>query len=289
MIDYILISVAFIWIIAAIISDLKTREIPNWLNYSLIAIAISLRTMQSITTKDLYYFVYTLIGLFIFLAISSLMYYTKQWGGGDAKLLTGLGAIFATYPQSLLKFFDPNLNIPFLVSFFINLIVIGSIYGLIYAIALSIKNKNDFLKELKKTPKKGQKFVIITSLILIITSFIFSDIRTVLILTTITYLILYYLIILIKVTEKVCLFKKIPPEKLTEGDWVTDSIYDGKKLIYSSKSPCVNKKQIKQIIELKNKKKLKEITVKEGIPFTPSFLFALIISLIYGNIILLPF
>ena len=102
-IDYILIIVAFIWMIFATISDIKTKEVPNWLNFSLIIIAFSLRAFQSLIFKNLFYFLFGVIGFIVFFIIANLMYYTKQWGGGDAKLLMGLGIIFATYPESLLN------------------------------------------------------------------------------------------------------------------------------------------------------------------------------------------
>lgn len=50
-IDYILLAVAFIWIIFAVISDIKTKEVPNWVNFSLIIIAFSLRAFQALIFK----------------------------------------------------------------------------------------------------------------------------------------------------------------------------------------------------------------------------------------------
>ena len=39
-IEIFLIILALIWLIFAVISDLKTREVPNWLNFSLIIFAL---------------------------------------------------------------------------------------------------------------------------------------------------------------------------------------------------------------------------------------------------------
>ncbi|MBU0999709.1 hypothetical protein KKG24_05445, partial [Patescibacteria group bacterium] len=56
--------------------------------------------------------------------------------------------------------------------------------------------------------------------------------------------------------------------------------YKGKK-IYSKKSLGVTKKQIALI----KKAKIKSVIIKEGIPFVPSFLIGVLISLIFGSLI----
>ena len=288
MIGYLLVIISLIWIIIATLSDVKTREIPNWLNYSLIAIAISLRTLQSITNKDLTYFLYTLLGLAIAAIIGFLMYYAKQWGGGDAKLLIGLGAAFVTYPDELLKFFNPNLNLPFLAILLINLFIAGALYGLIYFLVLLIKKRKEFCKELKKTKLKNKQTLLV-AILLLITSLFLKDLRILLISAALLYILLYYTLASIKIIENISMYKTINPEKLTEGDWITESIIINNKTIYNSKSPGVKKEQIKEIIKLKQKGLISEVKIKEGIPFMPSFLVSFIISIILGNLIQLPF
>jgi len=288
MIGYLLVIISLIWIIIATLSDVKTREIPNWLNYSLIAIAISLRTLQSITNKDLTYFLYTLLGLAIAAIIGFLMYYAKQWGGGDAKLLVGLGAAFVTYPDELLKFFNPNLNLPFLAILLINLFIAGALYGLIYFLVLLIKKRKEFCKELKKTKLKNKQTLLV-AILLLITSLFLKDLRILLISAALLYILLYYTLASIKIIENISMYKTINPEKLTEGDWITESIIINNKTIYNSKSPGVKKEQIKEIIKLKQKGLISEVKIKEGIPFMPSFLVSFIISIILGNLIQLPF
>jgi len=49
----------------------------------------------------------------------------------------------------------------------------------------------------------------------------------------------------------------------------------------------IEKKQIRKLIELYKKRKVKNILIKEGIPFVPSFFAAYVITLIYGNLVLL--
>ena len=77
------------------------------------------------------------------------------------------------------------------------------------------------------------------------------------------------------------MIKNIPINNLTEGDWIVNDIYSKNKIVYSKKSLGVTLDQISIIKKLK----IKTITIKEGIPFTPAFLIAFIITLIYGNIL----
>jgi len=283
-IDIFLITILIIWLIAASISDLKTREVPNWLSYSLITIAIISRLLNAIFYQEFSPLIYSMVGLVIFLVISLLLYYTKQWGGGDAKLLMGIGATIPLYPTTLLNYFNPNLNVPFLIILFLNILIIGAIYGLLWTLILSIKNFSKVKKEIKKVKfPLIYKTIYLITLLFIILSFVLLKQTFPMLIMLILILILPFLFLIIKATESVCMFKTIPIEKLTEGDWITKSITINNKEIYSSSSPGIEKHQIEEL--LKHKSKIKEVTIKEGIPFVPSFLFGVIITLIYGNLI----
>lgn len=290
-IEAILLTITLIWLIFAFFSDLKTREVPDWLNYSLVIIAFTLRGFYSIMNSELNYFLYTLLGFGIFFAIANLMYYTKQWGGGDAKLFMALGAVFATYPIVLTQLFNPVLGqLPFFVAFFINLLIMGAVYGLIYTIILAIKNKKIFIEESKKIFKeptiKKLKWIIsiggVIFLIIILTIVQNLEIKLLFVTMIIFLMALFYIWIFVKIVEKSCMFKIISIKKLTEGDWVCHDLIINKKRIYSSKSVGIERYQISQLLK---QTKIKTVQIKEGIPFVPSFLIATIISLIFGNLI----
>jgi hypothetical protein len=75
------------------------------------------------------------------------------------------------------------------------------------------------------------------------------------------------------------LVKEISTSKLVPGDWIYEKIKVGKKTI-KPKITGLNEKDIALI-----KKYKKKIKVKDGVPFTPSFLLALVllIYLWYSN------
>jgi len=276
--------IAFMSLIIASITDIKTREVPDWLNYGLIIFGLGSRLIYSVALADFSFFLYGLAGFFVFFVIANLMFYSAQWGGGDSKLLMGLGAVIGL-----------NFNfkeMPFLIIFWINIILVGSIYGLFWSFVLAFKNKNKFLSDFMARIKKSVKirrFLLIICLTVLLSAF-FVDIpmiRFFLVILVFSSLLIYYISIFVKSVEKTCLLKYVEPEKLTEGDWIAKNIIIKKKRICGPKDLGIEKKQIKQLIQLKRKGLIKKVLIKEGIPFVPSFLLAFIITLWFGNWLLL--
>lgn len=288
--DVFLILITIIWVIFASITDLKKREVPDWLSYSLIIIGIIFSLINSIIKSNFFLLIKPLIGFITFFIIGNLMYYSKQWGGGDAKLLMSFGIIFASYPEFLLNYFGPNLELPFTLILLINIIVIGALYGIIWSIYLSINNKQKFLKEFKfllEKNKKGRYIITISTILLIILSlFLERELRLFTISLASLLFVFFYTSLFIRSVENSCMFKKLEVEKLTEGDWVTEKVIIDGKLIYSPRNIGVTKEDIISLNKLKSR--IKYVTIKEGIPFVPSFLIAIIVSLIFGSPINFP-
>jgi preflagellin peptidase FlaK len=275
MIEIVLAIIALVWLGYASYCDFRTREVPDWISYSLIAIGLAFYLIKSLILNDLS-IIQSLFGLLIFFLLGNLLYYTKQWGGGDVKLLSALGALFPVYPKELLNYFTPNLDLPFLAILVLNLIIFGALYSLIYSFYLIIKNK------VKLNFKVNKIYLALAILFLLITFFLDNLIIKLLILLLALLVLIYpYLRNYINLVEKQIMIKKIKIDKLTEGDWVIENIYYKGKLIYNKNKPGINNNEIK----LLKKFKIKNVLVKEGLPFIPSFLITLIISLILGNLL----
>ena len=278
--DIIIIIIALIWLIFTSIQDLKTREVPDWASYSLIIIAFVAAILKSILLKNTFILI-SLFGFFLFLILGNLMYYTKQFGGGEVKILAGLGALIPIYPGGLLRYFNPNLDLPFFLILILNIILVGALYSLFYGIYLLMKNKNKI--EFRKY--RINKIYFVISLVLIILQFLFKDPlqRLILVFLALMLILIPYLHLFIKILERNVMIKKVPIEKLTEGDWIINNIYHKGKLIYNKNSPGITKQQIL----LLKKFGIKNVIIKEGLPFIPTFLLALIVSLIFGNLFML--
>lgn len=278
MIDIILIIITIIALIIATITDIKTHEIPDYLTYSLIFIGLIIKLTYSFLTNNFNYISYGIIGLLAMYIIGSLLYYTKQWGGGDTKLLMGLG-ITLTTPAFI------QTQIPFLLILFLNIIIVGAFYGLIIGLILAIKNWKKFISEFKKTTKikliKNLELILfIISLAPLILIFI-SNINKLMALLMFLIINIYIpLLIIIKSIEKVVMYKTILTKKLREGDWLIKPVIKNKKIIIKPRATGLTRHDIKLLI----KNKIKNVLIKEGIPFVPSIAVSTILTLIFPKI-----
>ena len=283
-IELILLSLAFIVTIIAVISDIKTTEVPDYANYFLILSAISLRVLYSAITND-WSFTSTILFSFPMIFILALaMYKLKQWGGGDAKLLMSLSLALATYPSFLLNFFSPKNIFFFPITLFTNILIIGAVYSLIYAIIIAVKNRKKFVKPFIEVLKNKLKLQVVILMLILLASIILMSIEIpalVIFIFLFSPIFLFHLYIFIKTVEVTCLIKRIPLEKLMEGDLILEDIVYKNKIIHRKYQELTDKE-----LELIKKTKIETVKIKQGIIFTPAFLIALIVSLIFGILFL---
>lgn len=283
MIGVILSILALSALIIAAFFDIKTKEIPNWLTYTFISLAITINLLYSILQNNYEFILKSILGFAFFFLVGNIMYFTQQWGGGDTKLVMGLGASLYSYPIFLLNYFSPNLTIPFIFALFINILIIGALYSISWSVYLIYKNFNQFTDGLKtkiKKTKNLQKIILSLVLLIIILSFI-TNVGYYLIIFAFFIIILFYLIISVKTIDEICMYKIAPIKKLTEGDWVPKPIYHKGKIIIRSKAEGLTLKDI----SLLKKLKIKKILIREGIPFVPSLLISFIITILFGLLI----
>ena len=281
--DIVLLTVAAIALIIASITDIKTREVPDWLNFSLIFTGLGIRLIYSSMTWDWMYSLYGLFGLLAFVILGYVMFYAGQWGGGDSKLLMGLGALIGL---------ELNFNkLPLLIILLINIVFIGAVYGLFYTIVKAISHRKEFFKEYKNYFEKSNiiKYYSIAAMALVLVfvgifgvfyqQLIISLIFVILILAIYSSI---YVLFFVKAVEKTAMLRLVKPEELTEGEWIAKDIIINKRRIAGPKDLGISKKQIKQLIAYKQKGKIQKVLIKIGIPFVPSFLAAFIITIIWG-------
>jgi Flp pilus assembly protein protease CpaA len=264
-----LIILAVVWIIGAVLQDLKRREVDNLWNFSLIAFALAYRFAISVHNGEPWFLINGVLGFLIFLFLGNLFYYTKLFAGGDAKLLIALGAIL---PLS----YNWLVNFEIFGIFIVLFLALGSVYALVWALVLVVINRESFKKEISKQWWNYKKLFIIAVVFAILwTVFVFAVSQVMFIFIGLIVLLFPVLFMFARAVEESCMIKKIPPRKVTEGDWLYKDI-------------VVNKRKIKANWEGLTKKELKwiqrhckrPVLIKQGIPFTPSFLLA-IIALIF--------
>jgi len=151
MIDF-LIILGVVWLIFAIVQDLRKREIANWLNFSLIAFALAYRAFYSAFSGEEMFLISGLVGFGIFFGIAHLFYYLRVFAGGDAKLLMGFGVILPYSNFSGLSYIG--------VLFIFALFLLGSIYSLVYSSFIVGKNWGKFKREFRKIIQKSRGLLI---------------------------------------------------------------------------------------------------------------------------------
>jgi len=268
MLEYIpLYFIAFVWIIFAVVQDLRTREISNWLNFSLIAFALAYRAFYSSYLGEWSFFLWGAGGFFLFWLLAYGLYYARAFAGGDAKLLMGLGAVLPF--DSLWSYAAVSFV------FILLLFTLGAIYSLVYTVFLAVRDKERFAPEFRKQMIFLPSIKVILSgiIVLFCMAAVLLNIYFALVLAGFVALALM-LIVYIKSIEKACFIRLVSPKDLTEGDWLVDDVRVAGKTIKKT----VHGLTLKEIALLR--KHRKKVLVKYGIPFGPAFLFAIIAFLV---------
>jgi len=269
--NYFLIALGLIWILGAVLQDLKRREVDNLWNFSLIAFALAYRLAFSVYGGNYWFFINGLLGLGIFIFLGNLFYYSRLFAGGDAKLVIALGTVL---PLS----YNWVSNFKIFGLFILLFLVMGSVYSLIWAIVLVLENFKEFRKEIVKQIKMFGKLFLVALIAAVIGTILIYYISGALglaLLFGILLVLFPVLFIFAKAVEESGLKKWVSPQKLTEGEWLYRDITVAGKRIKSTWDG-ISAEELRLI----RKKYKKDVLIKEGIPFTPSFLLALVCLLI---------
>ncbi len=263
MLTLFLVAIAVIWIIFAVVSDLRSREIPNWLNFSLIIFVLGIRFFYSVFNEDWSFFLWGLFGFSAFFLLANLLYFSRFFAGGDAKLMMALGPII---PLGASLFQNVKLSLGFLFLFLIT----GAIFGVVNIFYFSFKNfntiKTDFVKNMKNRRRMFYAFMLFGLVLMILglweeIFFIFG----------VLLFILPSLLFYAQAIDNNSLVQRINSNKLTEGDWLYQKVKVGKRFIEPTWDG-LSKKDIELI-----KKNHKSVKIKIGIEFSPVFLISFLI------------
>lgn len=265
--------ITFFGFLLASFYDLKTREVPRLLTFSLIFLGLSLHGVESVYLKNLNPFISSFSTCFLCFCFAFLLYKIGAWAGGDVKLFTGLGALLPFYGK--ISFFP---FIVFVVSF-----LAAFPFLIMYVAYFFIKRKK--LRRVIKNQFKGwmlKEFYSIPFMIIISAFFSknFIDFFQ-------SFLQLFFLSVIFflgiasfKIARTNILREKIKVKELKEGMIPAQSIFLEKgrivfreqlfqkpagNLIVSSMARGLTEKEIKRLKELK----VEEIIVKKSIPFVP--------------------
>lgn len=281
---WIIATISLIGLGIATITDIKRREVPDYVNYSLLIAGIAIGAISSIFSWTIWPLVNAVAGFITGYVLAALLFYTGQWGGGDAKMLMGLGALHGIGFTTLYQV--THFSWPLFGTFFITIFFAGAVYSMIYFITLLLvkhkETKKVIAHERKKPVWKKLRIVVmlllVTGVILALTT-PYQGLRLSMYLLTLILVFGIYLFIFGRPLQQELMVKQISSDKLVPGDWLAQPLSKDGKIIITQKSTGLDEKQIAQIQQLG----ITHVTVKEGIPFIPAFLLAYIIILFLGN------
>jgi len=227
--------IASLLLFVASVWDLHSREVPDWVSYTLIGsmFCIALYNQQ-------YYSI--LAGVLLFV-IGWLMVYGSVWGGADAKLLP----VFAM------------VSVPFSLEYYLILPIlftVGAVYGILWVGIISLLK----FKKLYAWLNTQSKYWVIL-LLFLASSFFVNWMLGSLLLLLVSFTVLTSFLNTVEFVQNVTFNKVVP------GDWLAEPI----KVGHHSFNGLVTEKDCRKIHLLGFQGELTTVDIRYGIPFVPAF------------------
>ena len=272
-------AVSTLLLLLACISDLKTTEVPDTVSIGLVAIIVAASIVHSVYSSDYSHLINTVAVGFAYFIVALAMFYLGQWGGGDVKILAGIGCVLG-YLNSINYVWVNSEILPYYVVYFINMGLIAIPYFVVYSIVVGWGNGRLMAEFAAQTKRKA-------FLLTVVISFLPSLIALYAHLTSFIpiYLMLPLFAVLstfLKVSEKVLFKRKVNPSELKVGDVLAeDLLVSGVKVVSSSNMEGLTEEQLTAIRKLEHLPD--EVTVKLGVKFVPILLLAFLMTVFLGN------
>ena len=260
----------------AAIFDVKTGIISNKLNFSLLIFGLISSLFLSVLSTNIKYILCSIISMFVTYIVTLLFWKLKIWGGGDVKLLTAIATVIPFGININFLNIYPQLSVyPFSFTVIINSILVAFPFLLIFTGYLVLKN----------TIFNSNKDML----------FSFLNINS------------------ISLFLKLNLNKLILVKDLKEGMIVNDYYFNNEKIAilindingnlkvyktkdnpdfdyyFKSQSAGGITLQDMYLLKIMNAQKIisNNISIKIGFPFAPAILAGFLISVIYGDLMML--
>jgi len=271
------ISVSVLFLLIASYFDLRSGEIPDGVSFSFIGVSLLVASLDSATSSDLNLILNSLILGIAYFAFGYLSFWLGQWGGGDVKILAGIGCSLG-YLGAVGFLSDGFL--PYYIAYFVNLGLVAWPYAVLYSLVLGVIRPEAFSRFIALCREK-------TTIILVLASFL-PSIAVLLLnpgLLSILYLALPLFVLLsvyLKAIEEVALQRSIKVSELREADALAEDLIVDEKLIAKRRDiEGITKEQFEEIKKLAADGKIPdEIRIRWGIKFVP-ILFLAFISLLW--------
>ncbi len=277
-------GVASLFLLYASYADLKTGEIPEKITRGLIVAIIVMASVSSFYTLKPSFILESVVSGVGFFALGYVMFRLGEWGGGDVKLLAGIGCSLGLL--GAMDYFVHFKGVfPYYVGYFINFALASTPYVITYSVILGLMKPSVFTGFTSIITKKK-------SIALLVVSFLPSTVCITLDLykLTLVYLLIPFLVLIslyLKAVEDVALKKTIHVRELKEEDILSDDLVVGGRRIVSKRDmEGLSKEQVSEIQSLADQGKIPaDITVRWGIRFAPVFFLAFLLTFFLGDLL----
>ncbi|MBM3309275.1 MAG: hypothetical protein FJY77_03385 [Candidatus Altiarchaeales archaeon] len=282
----IVIATALLFLLLASIQDLKKGEISDKISIGFTITIMLLAISLAIYAKNTNPVSNAITIGFSYFIIAYVLFKLGQWGGGDVKILLGLGCTLGLL-NSLNYTWNTPIT-PYHTAYFLNMGILAMPYALIYMLILSCKKPEVYAEFRKKTVQKKTLFMLLTSVALPLALYLATKFTLFIafsaILPIFTLASLY-----LKTSEEILLTQVILVSELKEGDALAEDLkYEGKKIISKRDIEGLNQQQLKLIKKLSSENKIpSSIKIKWGVKFMPIITIAFLITLYAGDLMAL--
>jgi len=268
--------------------DLKTGEIPDKFTVGLVAVALGIRLVVGLVygsefglLHGLEFFFDGLVEALILFGIGAFLFYTGGWGGGDTKLIAGIGACIGA------SLSDPSglYGIRVMMLLLISIAVTAIPYAILYSLILAFRNPECFSDGWKQI--KDNSILVSLSFVFSLSGLFFTGLNPYAVIVFLLPSIILPFVFFVRSVERIALRTSVKVSKLNEGDMVAeDLVVDGKKIVSRRNMDGLSAEDITTIKKLAKDKKIPaDIVIRRGIKFAPVFPLALILYLFIGNLI----
>jgi hypothetical protein len=284
----IIILINLFFLLLASIEDLKTGEIPEKYSMGMLGFNLLGSALLSLHRMEFNPLINTLLWGLIAFIIGYAIFILGQWGGGDVKILAGVGALIGLMDSLGFQWPNPSFvgfEIPTLATYLVNMAFLSTPYVMLYTMILGIRQPKVFRVYLARIVKPRFILMFTFSICPLILSSYYGLHKLSFVYSLVPLFILAaeYL----KTVEETLLKKTIRVDELSSWDILCEDVYvDSKKIAVRKNIEGVTPEQVSLIKKASEDGKLPEfIDIRWGVKFAPILLLSLIVTVYAGNLL----
>jgi len=284
-------SVIFVSLVILLLAakvDWRTGEVPENLSMGLLGFVVFIALAHSVAAWDYNILLRSLFWGFMAFAVSYTIYYLGHWGGGDVKLLAGIGCLIGYLDST--GFVWPNggffgYAVPPLATYAVNMALLSTPFVVVYTAALGVRHPAVFKVYLMNLRGRSVFFALVLAFLLSPVVLYLGLYSLSLVYAFVPGMLL--LSVYVKTVEDSIMTRTIRVSELRDWDILAeDVVADGVTVAQKGNIEGVTPDEVNKIRELSQAGKIPEaIKTKKGVEFVPVLFLSLPVTLYIGNVL----